>query len=293
LVLLGTTRRSKLGCVPVGWEWDETLFKGSAPYYRRGRLPYPSGLHDIFAAHADLRGRPRLIDVGCGPGIVALALADLFAEVVGVDPDPGMIAEASHHAALGEVTNATWVQQRAEELPAGLGVFRYGVFAQSFHWMDRPRVARLVFGMLEPGGAFVHLDTDVADAPSSEAALAHPEPPEDQIDALRQRYLGPVRRAGQGHLRFGTPSGESGVLQEAGFESAVVVRVPGRGVVERTVDDVVAGVFASSGTAPHLFGDRLPDFDDDLRALLATASPTGRFSQRMRDVELLFYRRPR
>ena len=278
--------------MPVGWEWDETLFEGSAPHYLRGRLPYPAALHDLFAAHADLAGRPRLIDVGCGPGVVALALADLFAEVVGVDPDPGMIAEASRLARAGRVENATWVERRAEELPAGLGVFRYAIFAQSFHWMDRRRVARLVFDMLEPGGAFVHLNTDVAGAPSPEVALAHPETPEDGIDALRRRYLGPVRRAGRGHLRFGTPSGEPAVLQDAGFEAAEVVRVPGRGVVERTVDDVVAGVFAHSGTAPHLFGDRLPDFEQDLRAVLEAASPTGRFSQPTRDLELLFYRRP-
>jgi len=230
--------------------------------------------------------------VGCGPGIVALVLADLFVEVVGVDPDPGMIAEASHVAKLREVTNATWVQRRAEELPAGLGVFRYAIFAQSFHWMERQRVARLVFDMLEPGGAFVHLSTDVADTPHGEVPLAHPEPPEDQIDALRRHYLGAVRRAGQGYLRFGTPSGERDVLQEAGFEPAEAVQVPGRAVVERTEDDVVAGVFANSGTAPHLFGDRLVDFERDLRTLLATASPTGQFSQRTRDCELLFYRRP-
>jgi 2-polyprenyl-3-methyl-5-hydroxy-6-metoxy-1,4-benzoquinol methylase len=41
-----------------------------------------------------LDGRGRLLDVGCGPGIVALELTSLFEEVVGLDADPDMIAEA-------------------------------------------------------------------------------------------------------------------------------------------------------------------------------------------------------
>ena len=57
-----------------GWEWDDTLFLGSAPYYERGRLPYAPGLADILAEALALDGRARLIDVGCGPGTLALSL---------------------------------------------------------------------------------------------------------------------------------------------------------------------------------------------------------------------------
>jgi cyclopropane fatty-acyl-phospholipid synthase-like methyltransferase len=76
--------------VPEGWTWDESLLSGSSAFYDRGRIPYPPGLRDAFAAEADLHGSPRLIDVGCGPGTVALRLAGLFAEVVG-----------AHEGALG------------------------------------------------------------------------------------------------------------------------------------------------------------------------------------------------
>ncbi|MGH3300474.1 MAG: class I SAM-dependent methyltransferase [Streptosporangiaceae bacterium] len=110
--------------MPEGWVWDESLFAGSSAIYDRGRIPYPPGLRDAFAAVADLRGSPRLIDVGCGPGTVALRLADLFAEVVGVDADRGMIEEASRAATVHNTTNARWFRLRAEALPAGLGPFR-------------------------------------------------------------------------------------------------------------------------------------------------------------------------
>ncbi len=173
--------------MPEGWEWDETLFSGSAAYYLRGRLPYPAALHDTFARSADLAGQPRLIDIGCGPGTVAITLADLFCEVVGIDPDPGMLAEARALAAERGITNAKWVKLRGEDLPAGLGRFRYATFAQSFHWMDRETVSSVVFDMLEPGGAFVHVNTVVAEPPPP-PTVPFPEPPRGEIARLIRGY---------------------------------------------------------------------------------------------------------
>jgi len=73
------------------WEWDETLFTGAAPYYAQGRLPYAEGLANALRASLALDGRGRLLDVGCGPGVVTVQLAHLFDEVVGLDPDPDIV----------------------------------------------------------------------------------------------------------------------------------------------------------------------------------------------------------
>jgi SAM-dependent methyltransferase len=278
--------------MPEGWAWDESLFAGSSVFYDRGRIPYPPRLRDAFAEVADLRGSPRLIDVGCGPGTVALRLADLFAEVIGVDADRGMIEEATRLATIRNLTNARWFRLRAEELPAALGTFRYATFAQSFHWMERELVAARVFVMLEPGGAFVHVGGQEVETPASEQPLPHPLPPADDIRRLKQSYLGPERRAGQGVLRHGTPGNEWEVLQAAGFEAPVSIRVTGRQVLERTVEDVMAHVFSVSDSAPHLFGDRLGDFEHDLRVRLTAASDAGLFSGRIPDLALVFYHRP-
>jgi SAM-dependent methyltransferase len=183
--------------VPDGWQWDSTLFKGSAPYYERGRLPYAPGFAETLATALGLDGQGRLLDVGCGPGTVTLALARFFTEVAGIDPDEDMLAEAEREARRRGVTNARWVTARAEDLPAGLGEFRVVVFAQSFHWTDRDRVAATVLEMLEPGGAFVHM-SDLKNPPAEPAPLPLPAPPFAQISDLVRRYLGPVRRAGQG-----------------------------------------------------------------------------------------------
>ncbi|MFJ2259379.1 class I SAM-dependent methyltransferase [Streptomyces sp. NPDC087844] len=274
------------------WEWDDTLFLGTAAYYRRGRLPYAPGLADALADILELDGRGRLIDVGCGPGTIALGLVDLFGEVVGVDPDSGMIAEATREAAARGVSGRTrWVRARAEELPAGLGTFSVAAFAQSFHWMDRDLVAATVRDMLRPGGALVHI-SDLKTETRTVDGLPYPAVPYAALEELVSDCLGPVRRAGRGVLPHGTPGGEAAVFDRAGFTGPQRHVVPGGQALERTSDDVVAGVFSKSFSAPHLFGTRRDDFEEDVRRLLRAASPTGRFSERQPGTEIFVRRRP-
>lgn len=272
------------------WEWDETLFEGAAPFYVQGRHPYAPGLHDAMAEALALDGTGRLLDVGCGPGVIALQLADVFEAVVGLDPDRGMIAEATRLARERNVANATWVQMRAEDLPGGLGTFRAVTFAASFHWMDRPKVAAAVRSMLDQAGCAVQIHAPAYLWSELEKdGLPHPPPPHDAIVELRKRYLGPLQRAGQS-FRTSSPSGEDEVFQAAGFGPATTVEVPDGRVLERTIDNLVAEVFSSSSTAPHLFGDRIDAFEADLRGLLAQASPSGLFSVRLPDNRLSIWR---
>lgn len=278
------------------WNWDESLFAGAAEYYERGRLPYAPGLADSVAGQLDLDGHGRLLDVGCGPGTVALLLAPRFEAVVGLDPDADMLERASASAVRLGIGNASWVCERAEALPGGLGLFRAVTFAASFHWMDRPRVASAVARMLDPGGAVVQVDApgyrpDELAAESREGSLPFPPPPDEALDRLRRDYLGPDRRAGQS-IRNTSPSGEDQVFQEAGFLPAVLVTVPDQRAVVRTADDLVALVFSMSSTAPHLFGDRRAAYERDVRRILGQASASGRFSVRLPDNVLRIWRLP-
>lgn len=278
--------------MPEGWEWDDTLFLGSARYYRRGRLPYAPGLADTLARELGLDGRGRLLDVGCGPGTLALDLVHLFTEAVGVDPDSGMLAEARRQSVAADVSeHIRWIQARAEELPADLGTFTVAAFGQSFHWMDRDQVAATVLGLLEPGGAFLRI-ADLKSERRTTEGLPHPAVPYDAIDGLVKDHLGPERRAGQGVLRHGTPGDEIAVLARAGFVGPRKLVVPGGEALERTNDDVAAWVFSTSSSAPHLFGKRWDSFAADLDRLLKDASPAGRFSERLPSTEVFVWHKP-
>lgn len=272
------------------WQWDESLFAGSAPHYGRGRMPYPSAVADAVRDELALDGTGRLLDVGCGPGSLTLLLAPLFEAAVGIDADVDMIAEAARHAAEAGCTTVDWRHLRGEELPAELGMFRVVTFAQSFHWMDQPLVARRVRAMLAADGAWVHVHATTHRGAPGDDPLPLPRPPWDGIDELVRDYLGPVRRAGQATLPTGTRSGEEDVMRQAGFTGPTRIEVGGGQVAVRGVDDIVAAVFSLSSSAPHLFADRLPAFEAELRGLLRAASATGRFCERRREATLVIWR---
>ena len=274
------------------WDWDESLYAGSAEHYPVGRMPYPPELADALRDALGLAGRGRLLDVGCGPGSLTLLLAPSFAAAVGVDADPGMVTEAGRQAQAAGVGNVQWRQMRAEELPGDLGTFDVVTFAQSFHWMDREAVARRVKGMLRDGGAWVHVSATTHQGVPGDDPLPHPRPPWDAIKELTATYLGATPRAGQGTLPHGTRSGEVDVMRAAGYAGPQRIEVVRGDVVTRTADEMVSAVFSLSGSAPHLFGDRLGRFEDDLRRLLAETSPTGEFSERLREIGLMVWRLP-
>ena len=122
--------------------YDPTIYKGAAAHYRRGRPPYSPQLEAVLAGALGLDGTGRLLDGGCGPGILTVRLAHLFDEAVGLDPDPDMLAEGSRAADEHGIRNIHWVQALAEDLPeAAPGPYRVVTFGQSLHWTDEERVA--------------------------------------------------------------------------------------------------------------------------------------------------------
>jgi SAM-dependent methyltransferase len=271
------------------WTWDPSLYAGSARYYTFGRVAYPAQLAEELVTALPLDGSELLLDVGCGPGSLTLLLAPYVAAAIGVDADADMLVEASRLAAEQQVHNVRWRRLRGEDLPADLPRPQLVTFAQSFHWMDRHRVAAAVHGMIATNGALVHVGAETHQGVDGDVELPRPRPPRAEIDALVQRYLGPRRRAGQGHFRDqARPGEEDDIYRAAGFHGPQQLEIPGR-VVERTADEVAASVYSLSSAAPHLFGDRLSAFDAELRQLLAEAGDGG-FSEEMRSIRLSIWR---
>jgi SAM-dependent methyltransferase len=133
--------------------YDPMLYQGSADYYAHGRPHYSRDLVPKLAAAGGLNGSGRLLDVGCGSGILTIELAHLFEEAFGIDSDADMLAAVACRAGQRRIGNIRWVKVVAEDISSlGIGMFQLVTFGQSFHWTDRERVAELVYDCLEPGG---------------------------------------------------------------------------------------------------------------------------------------------
>jgi SAM-dependent methyltransferase len=266
--------------------YDPTLFQGSAAYYASGRPPYSRFLVDTLTAVVGLDGSGRLLDVGCGPGILTLALADHFEEAIGLDPDAEMLTEGARRADQKGTNNIRWIQALAEDIAAlDLGKFRLVTFGQSFHWTDRERVAEMIYDSLEPGGALALIVHAHEGRPQPEGA-GYPPIPHEAIRALIDRYLGPRRRAGQG---FASPPAErhEEALARTRFGVPLSLFCAGRDDIVEDSDAVLANYFSTSFAAPHLFGDQRGRFEADVRAALTACSPRGLFWDWPGDTQIL------
>ena len=271
--------------------YDPTIYLGSAAHYRHGRPAYSPELETVLTHEAGLDGNGRLLDVGCGPGVLTVRLAHLFTEAVGLDPDPGMLAEGRHAAGEQGIANIGWVRGLAEDLPAvAPGPYRLVTFGQSFHWTDEQRVAETVYDMLEPGGALALIVHTVTGRPRPPGPGV-PAIPHDEIKALVEKYLGSTHRAGQGTVAERTHRFED-VLVRTRFGVPRQFFVPGIPDLLRDSESVLAGYFSLSSAAPHLFGDRVDDFAAEVRALLAKRSAEGIFWDWPGDTEVVMARMP-
>jgi SAM-dependent methyltransferase len=272
---------------------DPTIYLGAAAHYRRGRPPYSPQLEDLLTAELALDGRGRLLDVGCGPGLLTVRLAGLFDSVVAVDPDAEMLSQARRAADEACLRDIRCLQARAEDLPdAAPGPYRVVSFGQSFHWTDQAAVAEAVYDMLEPGGALV-LVSHTAEGRPMPPNPGRPPIPHADIQALVERYLGSLRRAGPGAAAGPVARHRyRDVLAQTRFGVPRSIFAPGVADLVRDSESVLSGYLSMSYAAPHLFDDRLEEFAAEVRKMLAAGSPQGLFWDWPGDTELTIARRP-
>src|SRR5262245_24727444 len=96
----------------------------------------------------------RVIDLGCGSGILSRAIADAGFDVLGIDLSPAMVALARERVPAGEFRVGSYL---TEELPPCVAVAAVGeVFNYLFDRGNKPaalaRLFRRVHTALAPGG---------------------------------------------------------------------------------------------------------------------------------------------
>ncbi len=126
-------------------------FVNPSRYYTTGRPTYPKLLAHRVAELVRVSARDRVLDLGTGPGFLALDFAPLAGGVVGVDPSDQMLAAARENAARAGAT-IDFVKGSSFGLGSELGRFKLVTIGRAFHWMDRDQTLASLDALVEPGG---------------------------------------------------------------------------------------------------------------------------------------------
>jgi SAM-dependent methyltransferase len=209
---------------------DRAVFHGTASWYARYRPRYPAELIERLAEAARLDGTGRLLDLGTGPGLLAVPLAPYVEEVVAVDPELGMLAELP--------PSIRAVQGRAEEVDASWGSFRLVTIGRAFHWMDPAVLERL---------------------PTDQVALVGEEQNEAHatVRKLAEELFGNRPTVRQPHVRYAQ------ALAASPFDDVLTITV-----VEETtwtVEELIGFAYSTSFASLARVGDRREEFERRLR----------------------------
>jgi SAM-dependent methyltransferase len=102
---------------------------------------------------ARIRSGQKVLDVGCGTGVVAITARLRGATVTGLDLTPELLARAKLNAAVSEADDVTWKEGDVENLPFADATF--DVVTSQFGHMFAPRpevAAKEMLRVLKPGG---------------------------------------------------------------------------------------------------------------------------------------------
>lgn len=261
---------------------DPHAFISAESHYARFRPWYPAELYALLAGRFALDGTQRALDLGCGPGTVALELAALVDLVVAVDPAPGMLEQGRLLADERGVPNIRWQQGDSSNLHAlNLPPLDLVVMAKSFHWMDRSQVLADLEKLTTPQAGVVILSAGrpgTTPLPDWAAVVA----------GVRASYLGTVRRAGRGVYPEPQESYQD-TLERSPF--AAVTVVPFDQLVVRSLDELVGLQYSNSYSTPAQLGSRREAFERDLRRALTAFDPSGRYEETIH-TEALIATRP-
>ena len=250
-------------------------FAGLADDYVRFRLPYPA---PMVAAILDEVGVPaagaRAIDLACGPGRVAIAIAPRFAEVLAVDLEPEMVEAGRREAGRLGINNIRWSVGRAEDFEAPAGAFHLVTAGEAFHRFDRPRVAALAWRWLARGGAFVTLGMEnflMSDTPWRRVLA----------QVVRSFIAEPARRLGAPNAPIAEEiADQEDALRGAGFDP--VVSRDFASAHEWGLPELLGNLRSTSVLSRAALGERHAKFEAAMTAALLAYDPSARYAETVR-----------
>jgi SAM-dependent methyltransferase len=232
-------------------------FASSVEFYARYREPYPLKFFRKVAEQIALRGHEALLDVGCGPGLLAIGFAPFVGSCTGLDPEAGMI-KAAKAAAVEAGVALSLIHGRIEEFPA-TQTYDVITIGRALHWLERGATLMVLKRVLAPGSGRL-LICRAYSTETPETAWVEP-----YQDVRRAWAAGPDEK----HYR---------IDGKEWFADSCFRPLGETSVTERrqvTISSLIGRALSRSNTSPQILGEGQTRFEAEIAATLQPLAKDG------------------
>jgi SAM-dependent methyltransferase len=237
-------------------------FRSAAQYYLSGRPSYSSLLIRRVVELCVLNATHRILDLGCGPGQLAMAFEPFVREVTALDLEPEMLEIARKNASLGHF-KVKFLQGGSDDLGPHLGRFQAVMIGRAFHWMDRAATLNLLDAIIESNGAVVLFND------------SHPEAPEN---SWHDSYEKIIDRYAEGDLERMKRHSPDWLRHEAILLASPFHRMERISIIERrltAVERFTDRALSLSITSRERLGAKADELTSEIRELMASLALDG------------------
>lgn len=193
-------------------------WSGVAATYDAHRPAAPAVLPALLTQLAEAPRPALVVDLGSGTGLSTLIWADVAREVIGVEPNDEMRAQAERRAVrdLPAASHVRFIGASAEQTSLSDGCADIVTVSQAFHWMEPTATLAEVARILRRGGVFAAYDYDWPPLVTWEAnALFHRFMDRVyRVATARGAEVGPAGWEKSGHLERMRASGHFRQVKE-------------------------------------------------------------------------------
>jgi SAM-dependent methyltransferase len=260
--------------------FEKHRFRSAAEHYLKGRPPYAAALFARVAELTALETSDSVLDLGCGPGQIALGLAPYAGPITAIDPEPEMLRIAAAEATAAGVS-IRFIEGSSFELTPALGVFHVVAIGRAFHWMDRQDTLARLDRMIESNGA-IALFSD-----------RHPEVPQN---AWRKAYDAVLDKYSSGDSARNLRKSDAFASHEAVLLTSPFSRLERIGVIEERatpIGNLDCRLLSLSSVSRAQIGNRADDMIAEFRSAMAPYVAGGRITEVVESQALIASRPPR
>jgi SAM-dependent methyltransferase len=236
-------------------------FATTVDFYSLYREPYIPQFFQTVATKLGFQKTDHLLDIGCGPALLALGFAPYVEHCTAIDPEPAMLQAAKEAARKADIPLNLYLTRLEDfQLPEKFQIITIG---RALHWLNRPSALAKLDELLAPHGRILICGASSLDTETTPWVKPYAE--------LRRTYA----------------ANDENLYERDGarwFAGSLFIQLDEISVQqsrEVTIPELIGRSLSRSNTSPAVLGERRAQFESEMTSLLTPLSTQGVLQERI------------